>query len=200
MGAALLLLAALPAHATVIDFEDIGVAPGGNDVGGDRITRGYLVHAADHNHLINNLGDSWNNSTWIGVHDEEDGPSQIVVSQVGGGVFNLLSLQASEFFSTPNGVQLRVTGNLLGGGVLTQTFTLDDIADSSGPLDDFQTVTFGSNWVNLLSVVIDPVAGDAARWYALDNIAVAETPLPATWLLFASGIGLLGLARKARKA
>lgn len=192
--AALLLAIAQPAAATVIDFEDIGVPPGGNEEGTTRISRGYLVQS-NHNHLINNQPGvtAWNDSTWLG------NVGKLTLSRSDGGAFSLLSLEAgefsAEFFPTPKGTQVLVTGNQVGGGTLTQLFGLDDVADGPGPLHDFQAVVFDSGWNNLLNVVFEPV-GTTAIFYSLDNISVTATPLPAPWLLFATGLGLLGLKRR----
>lgn len=199
MAATLLPMAS--AGAATVDFEDIGVPPGGNVLSQDFHSRGYLLHSTEHLHLINNLSPtiSWNDSSWLGVHDDVE--NQVLLSRENGGEFSLVSVQVSEFFGAPNGTQVLATGTRTNGPAVTLLFSLDDVADGPGPLDDFQTVVFGSSWSHLTSVNFNAVAGGGARWYALDNFVTVEAPPvpePATWMILAGGLGMLGAVRHAR--
>lgn len=198
MVAALILLGALPARALLIDFEEFGVAAGGNVQGADRVSQGFLLESG-HNHLINNQPGvtAWNDSTWLG------NVGKLTLSRTDGGLFSLLSLQAAEFsssfFPTPQGTQISVVGYQSGGVTLTQLISLDDVADGSGPGVDFQTVVFGSGWTDLESVVFDPV-GTTAVFFALDDLALVVTPEPTTLLLMMCGLGILSGVRGCRVA
>ena len=162
----------------VIDFEDIAVPPGSSSMGGDRTSKGYMFDSStDHTHLVNDSFDSHNGTTWLGP-DDFRGDNHISMSAVSGAVFTLLELDIGEFFGTPNGVAVDVTGNLEGGGTVNRLIRLDDIADGAGPLDDFETIVFDSSWTGLTSVEFDAVSGGGDRWYALDNIAVSENAPP----------------------
>jgi hypothetical protein len=91
-----------------------------------------------------------------------------------------------------------VTGNLFGGGTVSRSITLDQIADGGGAANDFQTELFNAAWTNLLNV--DFVAsGGANDWWALDNINVNQTaavPEPATFLLLGSGLAVAAYRRR----
>jgi hypothetical protein len=190
--AAALILAASPASAGVIDFEDIGVLAGGNILAPDFLSDGYSIRSTEHLHVINNLSPtvSWNDSAWLGIHGLDN---QVTFTRQNGGAFSLVSLEASEFFGSPNGTEVLVTGTDTTGSILTLSFSLDDIGDGSGPLNDFQTINFSSDWQNLSSVKFQASAGGGERWYALDNIVTVEAvPEPTTWTMLASGCAIFG--------
>ncbi len=68
-------------------------------------------------------------------------------------------------------------------------FVTDGIIDGSGPLADFEHVTFGSQWSNLESVQFEH-----DNYFAMDNIEVevGVVPEPNTGLLI--GFGLIAFA------
>ena len=203
---AALLLFAASARALVIDFEDVAQPPGANLLTGDVVSRGFLFDVStNHSHLVNDNFVSFNGTTWLGLDDFicdncPPGDSVITLTAVSGGAFSLNSLEISEFFPPPpNGVQVLVTGNVAGGGTVTRTIVLDEIADEGGPLNDFQTEVFDASWSDLTSVIFDAITGGGDRWYALDNIqvnAVTRIPEPATFGLFAIGLAGFGLRRR----
>jgi subtilisin family serine protease len=162
----------------VIDFEDIAVPPGAIDSGGDRASQGYQFDSSsDHMHAVNDAFDSHNGTTWLGP-DDFAGDNRVTMSAESGNDFRLIELEISEFFDSPNGVVVSVTGNLQAGGTVNRQIQLDDIADGAGPLNDFQKVSFDSSWSGLSSVVFDAVAGQGDRWYALDNLVVSQNAPP----------------------
>jgi len=80
---------------------------------------------------------------------------------------------------------VELTGFLAGGGSITKLISFDGITDGSGPLEDFQTVTFDQQWNNLSSVEVKgidaPVSDDPSEEpgfqvnsFAVDNIEVGE--------------------------
>lgn len=187
----LLLFAVTPAHAVLIDFEDIAVGSGGDSAGngasGDRISNGFLFDSStNHNHLGNDVFLSFNGTTWLGFDDNGFTPGNNVVTmtQIGGSTFNLGTIEFTEFFNLNSTDLITVMGS---GGQI-KVIDLDNIADGAGAGNDFQTETF--NWTNLTSVTFDAQTVSGDNWWAFDNINTS-IPEPATLSLI--GLGLMGL-------
>ena len=203
LAASLMFVA--PVRAAIIDFEDLAQAPGTDMVVGDITSRGFLFDSStDHGHLVNDNFVSFNGTTWFGIDDFlcnscPPGDNIVTMQNLTGATFSLERLEISEFFPPPpNGVTVLVTGNIAGGGTVSRVIVLDEIADGSGPLDDFQTEIFDASWMNLTSVTFDAITGGGDRWYALDNIQVdfaAELPAPGTLALLAIGLAGFGFRR-----
>jgi len=64
-------------------------------------------------------------------------------------------------------VSITFVGSKTDGSTVSQTFVTDGQCDGSGPLADFQTVTFGDEWSDLLSVAIQGNFG-----LSLDNLVL----------------------------
>ena len=194
----LLVTAAAPSVATTIDFDDIGVGTGGNVVSGEFATRGYLVSSTEHLHVIRDLAPTttWNGTAWLGIHNDGASANLVTLTQIGGGLFDLHSLDIGEWFANPNGVEVLITGTHGGVGV-SRTVAVDElaVADGDGPSTDFGTVAFGAEWRSLESVTFEAVGGAGARWYALDNLVTSPVPEPSTLALLLAGLGLCALPR-----
>lgn len=206
-AATLLALATLPAQAQNINFEDIAVAPGVNNIGGDRTSTGYLFDSStNHTHLANNTFGAANNSTYL-VSDDFQGANTLSMSKVGGGSFSLQQLDIAEWVNINETARtVNVTGFLFGGGTLNQTITLNLVFDGTGPLNDFQTEAF-VGWNNLTSVQFQGAGSvTGTDYYALDNIqvgaGVAAIPEFGTVASLGGllGLGALGVVRSRRKA
>lgn len=204
---AVLCFCSLPSVGALvtIDFEDVAVATGVNDVldgaAANVTSRGYNFNvASDHSHLINDRFDSWNGTTWFGLDRELD---VVTMTPVAGGTFSLLRAQFSEFSNSNEGAdEVRVVGNLSGGGTVGKTVQLDGIADGAGAANDFQSEGFDGSWSNLVSVTFVGANGGTStnestdRW-SLDNVVVDNVPEPATLLLASCGIlGMLSSRRR----
>jgi hypothetical protein len=122
-------------------------------------------------------------------HQSNSGTSTITLTQVGGGPFDLASMQISELNTgTGQSVPLNFTGTKAGGGTVTASFTLDG---NFG----FQTFTF-NDFTNLTSVSWV----QESQFHQFDLITVAPVPEPTTVLGFAALCGgALGLVRRYRR-
>lgn len=102
--------------------------------------------------------------------------------------FGLYSVDLAEFstlYAFPAVVQF--IGYRSDGSIVTTEFTTDGIIDGTGPLPDFQTFYFGSEFSNL-------VRFDApSHTYALDNLVFFDViPEPGTWALLVLGGASVG--------
>ena len=112
----------------------------------------------------------------------------ITVSNVGGWIFDLLSLDGSNAFNGQTPGDLTVTGFYEGGGSISTVLNLQ--------LDTWQHFTFDSSWAGLDYVTIAATGGPSNWDPGIDNIVVNAVPIPAAVWLFGSGLGLLGWFRK----
>jgi len=216
---ALVLVASVGnAQATTITFEDLPLDSLGN--GGDRTSGGFLFDtAANHSHIDNGTG-GWNTSdgSQFMMVDNLFGPDAITFSRVGGAPFSLNSINISEAGGggTPttggdaNGCcntyahQIIVTGNLVGGGTLVRTLTLDYNGTTINSFG-FETFMFNSAWNNLSSVVLEgtgalccgPTDATRGNYFAIDNVVVDAVPEPGTLTLL--GMGSAYLVRRRQR-
>jgi len=100
---------------------------------------------------------------------------------INGSAFNLFSVDLAEYSTVvPDAVTVPFIGYREDGSTVAAYFTTDGIIDGSGPLADFQTFYFGSEFSGLTRVEI-PTWG-----WSLDNLVVA-IPEPSTGLLLVAG-------------
>src|SRR4051794_1522933 len=117
--AIMMAVCATSAHALIIDFEDLGVAPGTqlNPSTGLSVTsRGFTYTPGPNNasgfndlHISSETFWSYNGTTIGGTHDD------VILRHATGAPF---SLQAFDFAGFPNGTEksFSVVGDLVGGG------------------------------------------------------------------------------------
>lgn len=135
----------------------------------------------------------------------------VSVTRDGGGVFHLLGIDLAEAFvdvpfDANNADTIFLTGNLFGGGTVTESFALDGINDGDGGVADFQSALLASFWNTsfLTSLDISALDGSNQGAFSFDNISVLAVDTPATevaepGMLALFGIGLLGLGYARRK-
>ena len=105
-----------------------------------------------------------------------------------GAAFGLVSVDLAEFsilYQTPLTVQF--IGFAPGGSTVTNVFVTDGIIDGgNGPLEDFQTFYFDSQFANVTRVNV-PGYG-----WSMDNLTFI-IPEPSVWQLAALASAILGL-------
>ena len=169
------------ANAAVIDF--------GGLTGTTSYTEDGFSLTSNASMFVSNFGDiapSMFPSTTSGV---------ITLSQVGGGPFDLFSIDIRELNGSVGAQTVAFVGNLAGGGTVSQTITTDGICCNGFAANDYETFGFAPSFSNLSSVVWDQVGPTAFVTY--DNFVVNAVPEPSTALLLFSG--LAGIAYRRRR-
>jgi subtilisin family serine protease len=100
----------------------------------------------------------------------------LTIQHIEGLPFSISSIDLAEFSTSPGtAATFTFTGHKKDGTQVTQSFTTDGIIDGPGPLEDFETFSFDSNFTNLTKVVM------STRGMS-DNIVVLveepESPAP----------------------
>lgn len=199
--ATFMFLAAIKAHATLIDFN---TNPTNTLTSYASIVEdGFLLRARS-GYLSFFNGDNIPDSGSPALLVNAGSPAAFSLERFDGGVFNLNSFLAAEgrninsgFFPQFGATSVLVVGNLFGGGTLTSLFNMDSIADNS--LNDFQRFTLvGFN--NLISATFTAVGGESAYSFNVDEINVStanEVPEPTSTALL--GLALAGLYAARRR-
>ena len=139
--------------------------------------------------------------------DVGQGQSTVTMSKAGGGSFSLLSFDGAGSFNfnvvawnDPSLIPLSidVTGSLVGGGTVRQSFAIDNSQNQSGTLN-FSNYSF-SGFKNITSVTFSASGSSSAVFngFTLDNISVSAVPEPESFALMLAGLGILGLAVRRR--
>ena len=157
--------------------------------------QGFMLHTDT---PIPTFGDHFADNETTYMRDSLD--TTINLSHIGGKTFSLLTIDLAEFsdFRAQFTTVVNFTGTRQDGSEVFQAFTLDGIFDASGPLSDFESLTFDSRFTDLISVQIRSGAlGELTDGFSMDNVQVQVVPVPAAVWLFGSGlIGLIGVARR----
>lgn len=159
---AVLLVMAPAASAVVIDFEGGSTSSSGGIFNGNPyIEDGFAVSTPDSGIYL--FQDGW--QLGRGSTNGTDtayvfgGPTATIsIARTDSAAFSLAALDVAEVFNNGDFAEsgsaesVLITGALSGGGSVSMTFVLDGLSDGAGGVADFETITFGSGWSNLLSV------------------------------------------------
>ena len=117
--------------------------------------------------------------------------STTTLSRADGAAFSLSSISLADFVSLPGSFDVTFVGHQVGGGTVSQTFTL-------GGGHTFADYTF-TGFSNLLSATWKE---GALHTFQVDNIAatVSAVPEPATYGMLLGGLGLLGFMLRRKNA
>jgi hypothetical protein len=188
------------ASAGVVDFES--TATGNAILSGPTAVQG-LTFTSAHYHIPDSVVGTYGGSVEPVNYLALDAPGlgfPVTVTQTGGGVFSVLSLDASQLWGDSgaaaaggyaNADFLHLLGNINGGGTVTADLQLG-----------FGFTNFAlTGFTNLDSMVISGyvVGGtDNASW-AVDNIEFSSVPEPGSWAALMLGLGGLSYAIARRK-
>lgn len=190
-----MLFGIVSAQALVVDFEDIAVGSGQNDIGGDRISGGFKFNSnRDHTHLLNNTLGSSNGTTNLGIHNTLSS-NLVWMTRYDAGSFDVTSFDTDTWGRALDGesrdVKLRITGDLLGGGTVSQLFSLDNDPG-------FETLNL-TNFSNIIRLTFNAIEGTNEESFSIDNINVSNVPIPAPLALFLTGLVGLGIVGRRKK-
>lgn len=189
--AAALWLASIPAHAAVIDFEDLGVAPGTQFDPPDfaTVTSGGFDFVHGPRNAFSDLHFPNGSSFSIGGTTELVTHQDFIMTRNGGGAFTLNQFDWGGTFG--ENATFEVIGQLMGGGTVSQLFSPD------GNSATLQTFVLGGSFNNLVSVTWEHFG----RWNEqnVDNLVVDAAAVPEPTTLALLGLGLAGLRLTKRR-
>jgi len=173
-----------PAHAAIIDFEELS----GGSQGSSLTTQGF-VFSSTHNFWLNSSGANGTKTL-----SEYEGAT-VTVSAVGGGLFSLTSLDYADIFNIGEGFHQVAFVFNTASGVISTTRATDWPAG-------MQAETFNIAGISSFSYVsTSEFPGEGA--IQLDNLVLtldtaAAVPEPATWAMMFAGFGIVGYSMRRR--
>jgi hypothetical protein len=190
------LLGAVPsASAQVVDFEDLANnGAGGFTFQGDNVVSGGFRFAS-----VLQQGNPGAIASW--TEDSPDfytgsvaifantGGDSLDMSLVGGGAFDVLSIDACDIFrAAGTAMTVTLTGTRADSSIVSDSFVLV-------PSNDLTTYAV-SGLTDVVSLNLSDDNG-GSLWFQFDNVVVNVVPEPAT--IVALGIGAVALLRRRQK-
>jgi len=193
-----LLFTNVAVNAAIIDFEDLGIVSGGqyNPLDNEVITSGGYDFVNGPSSIDNfDLHFPNDNESSIGSSTELLSHGDVIMSKSDGGSFSLDSFDFGAIFGEV--ATFSVVANLLGGGIVSETFNLDGDSTTS------ELFTLNASFKHIISAEWLMVGG-VQGIFNLDNISVSNesvsaVPVPAALFMFAPALlGFFGFRRKAK--
>lgn len=189
LSAVLAVLISNSAQATVIDFESAAPLYVPQQV--------ITSNAFDFSNSFTTLwkfdsGHPYFSESYSGANNQttfltfSSGSGPLNITQIGDSTFNFTSLDLGlGYFNDSISATVKLSGHLVGGGVISQSFEINK---------SFQT--FNPGFTNLTSLSI---TSSAPGYLVADNINVTAVPEPTSYALFILGIGLIFVSVQRRK-
>lgn len=206
---ALALSVAAPAMAQTVDFNELHTPTTGL-VGSPLTSGGYSFDATPgHRFLIWGSGDSVAGSgnfdpdlagSTVGL---QDGGAVVSVSKVGGGPFDLISIQLDDIYNGAfdfmgnYGGTVSFTFNYAAGGSSTQNVTVDGLAGME--TFDFNQIALSSFSMTSVSTAFGLFQFDNMVTRASQQVAPQGVPEPASWAMMLVGFGGIGAVIRRRR-
>ena len=193
-------------QASTITFEDQGFVPmlpfNAEPRFSDLTSGGFFFDMAGPNpvyQLANNSANIDNGTTYLVT---EGAPSLVTFSQAGGAPFSLNSFDYARWQGpTIGAATITVTGYRADNTtVMTTLFPVGDFS-AGGSGTDFQTAIFGADWTNLARVDLLGTGATTGtlNYFAIDNVAVNNSPVPEPGTLTLLSLGSAYLIRRRRR-
>ena len=187
-------LAASTSHATVIDFETAATdvfTSAQTHQGFDWAFTAAGWFVGPHDTAFCPDCTSNGTSNLVAAGDRGEGTAQVVMTESGGGAFDIFSLDGAT--ANVNEInQLLIEGTLMGGGSVSTYLDIDGVFDSYAI----------AGFTNLVSVTFSSVnsGGYNLGGFSIDNIDLTgSVPEPGILALLSMGLLSLGLTRRRTK-
>ena len=120
-------------------------------------------------------------------------PGNRSIQFVDGSAFSLLSVDLGEFMVSASFTASPITfvGTRTDSTRVSQTFTVDGLADGPGGSNDFETFYFTDEFTNLQNVAVQGTS------FSMDNLNISSVPIPpAAWLFLTGMVALIGISQR----